>query len=155
MASSSSLLDMPREIRDMIYRSLLIKSWPKYRLQLRKSSPYTVKNLDLSIFRVNRQIFAESTEVFYGENHFDWGATESVLKTIADYQLARLRDARFLWSHDMSPLLVQQWKRKLEKVWKSGNHVDGVKLDQKYHGGIWIRAEKHKEWIGGPMFGMI
>jgi len=109
----------------------------------------------MSIFRVNRQISAESMDVFYGENHIDWEATEVTFRAITSYQLSRLKDARFLWAHDVSPLLVQQWKKRLERLWVNGEHVDGVKLDQKYYGGVWIRAEKHKDWMAGPVFGIL
>lgn len=161
MASSISLLDLPREVRDIIYGYTLLSSTPKRRLELRKCTQPKIDThlLDLSVFRINKQVSAETIEFFYGENHFDFEATETIFKAVTDYQIGLMKDSRFLWSHDMSPFLVQQWKTRLERIWESGEHIDGVKIDGDYHGGMWIRGVRaRKTGAKGkerPMFGMI
>lgn len=165
MSTNLGFLDLPREVRDIIYSYLLLRSTPKRRLELRKCTQPEIDThrLDLSLLRINKQLSAESLEFFYGENHFDFEATELIFKAVTDAQISLIKDARFLWSHDVSPFLAQQWKIRMNRIWEKKEHAAGVKLDVNYHGGLWIRgvrARKNKGNLGGgtenrPMFGMI
>ncbi|EGX49879.1 hypothetical protein AOL_s00076g520 [Orbilia oligospora ATCC 24927] len=69
---SFHFLGLPREIRDEIYKQLLSRDPPPVIVPGRRSYPPTYKQIaiDLSIFRVNKQVHHEATEWFYGQNTF-------------------------------------------------------------------------------------
>ncbi|KAF3171308.1 hypothetical protein EYR41_010086 [Orbilia oligospora] len=72
MSSSSPFLALPLELRNEIYKYLLYTpAQPApYPLQLRNPPPYSPISLNLSIFRVNKQIHAEATRAFYSTTTF-------------------------------------------------------------------------------------
>ncbi|KAK6529605.1 hypothetical protein TWF281_008774, partial [Arthrobotrys megalospora] len=72
-------LTLPRELRDQIYTYLLVspprlsrnrkyKSYTDQFQTLELSSTYKIRCRNLSLFRVNRQIHDEASEIFYKKN---------------------------------------------------------------------------------------
>ncbi|KAK6529393.1 hypothetical protein TWF281_008569 [Arthrobotrys megalospora] len=70
---SFNFLGLPREIRDEIYSYFLSRDPPPIVTpRIRRGYPTTYKQmaLNLSLFRVNKQIHQEAAECFYGQNTF-------------------------------------------------------------------------------------
>ena len=76
----------------------------KERLRIAKEIPSNRHHkLDLAIFRVNKQIFVEATDIFYAENSFDVIGPATMFTQIKAYQFLPMKDTRFLWQYDVSP----------------------------------------------------
>ncbi|KAK6503786.1 hypothetical protein TWF481_008792 [Arthrobotrys musiformis] len=75
---SSPFLNLPRELRDEIYKCLLLSTPPPvpldlqgpFPLGLQDPFPYRPISRDLSILRVNKQIHAEASRLFYSQTNF-------------------------------------------------------------------------------------
>lgn len=62
---SLRLLDLPRELRDMVYGFTLVRD------HIEVASPKRrVADPNLAVFLTNRQVYQEATEVFYSRNNF-------------------------------------------------------------------------------------
>lgn len=64
VSPNCSLLALPGEIRNSIYRFALVTARP-FAIQLQWNRP-----LDAALLRVNKQIFNEASSIFYHENTF-------------------------------------------------------------------------------------
>lgn len=72
-----SFLGLPQELRDEIYRLLLISSKP-----LRTVDPQAQDSLPTEILRVNKQVFCEAFSILTKENEFDYSLKESLLASL-------------------------------------------------------------------------
>ncbi|EGX44799.1 hypothetical protein AOL_s00176g81 [Orbilia oligospora ATCC 24927] len=72
MSSSFPFLALPLELRNEIYKYLVYTPAQPvpYPLQLQNPPPYSPIFLNLSIFRVNKQVHSEATRIFYSTTTF-------------------------------------------------------------------------------------
>ena len=122
MTERISFLHLPREIRDDIYRQALVRRG-KTRLRIVKEiSSNRRHKLDLAIFRVNKQIFAEATEIFYTENSIDMTGPATTFTQIKAYQFLPMKDTRFLWQSDVCPEQIKDVTNHILKLRKGHEH---------------------------------
>ncbi len=122
MTERISFLHLPREIRDDIYRQALVRRG-KERLRIVKNIPFNCRyKLDLAIFRVSKQIFAEATEIFYAENAIDVIGPATIFTQIKAYQFLPMKDTRFLWQFDVSPEQIKDVTNHILKLRKGQEH---------------------------------
>lgn len=140
MTKRISFLHLPREIRDDIYRQALVLPG-KERLRIVKEIQSNRHHkLDLAIFRVNKQVFAEATEIFYAENSVDVTGPATSFTQIKAYQFLPMKDARFLWQSDVSPEQIKDVTNHFLKLRKGHEH----KRLKRCFGGLRISKGRNK-----------
>nr|POF22057.1 hypothetical protein CFP56_36144 [Quercus suber] len=65
---AAGFLDLPCEIRNMIYELVLLHEDP---IELWRLEPRRRQQFDIEILRVNKTIYREASPMFYGQNRFE------------------------------------------------------------------------------------
>jgi len=151
MTNRTNFLHLPREIRDDIYRQAFVRRG-KERLLISKATPFNShRKLDLAIFRVNKQIFAEATEIFYAENSIDLTGPARTFTQIKAYQILPMKDTRLLWQPDVSP----------EQIKVVTNHILRLRKGHEYKrpvrclGGLHISKNYTKPLAPCPVYDIL
>ena len=146
MTTTSKFMDLPGEVRNQIYRLFLIMDppiefCPRSNGATRNAMSRACKYADerhkklspiLRLLRLNREINAEASDIYYGENEFrfsyeeSWAHIWAFLNTIGNANVARLRriNVNFQILSD-SPSSLEYHLKSFKAM---GLRVDGVKV---------------------------